>query len=99
VVINEAVTSSTSTYLDFNISGYNYVVPWEEYKRGSVVLWQLKMIVELEYGDAFFFMGLLIAHNVGEIKGVQNSIDLFCHKNVLSWKDWCDEERWENMNE
>ena len=49
--------------------------------------------MELEPGDAFFFIGSLIAHNVGEIKGVWNSIDLFCHTNVLSWKDKCDEER------
>ena len=49
--------------------------------------------MELEPGDAFLFMGLLIAHNVGEIEGVRNSTDLFCHKNVLSWKDRCDEER------
>ena len=49
--------------------------------------------VELKPGDTFFFMDSLIVHNVGEIEGVQNSIDLFCHKNVLSWKDKCDEER------
>jgi hypothetical protein len=47
-------------------------------------LWQLEMIVELEPGDTFFFMGSLIAHNIGEIQGVQNSIDLFCHTNILS---------------
>ena len=47
----------------------------------------------------FFFMGSLIAHNVGEIEGVRNSIDLFCHKNVLSWKDRCDEEWRGNMNQ
>ena len=49
--------------------------------------------MKLEPSDAFFFMGLLIAHNVDEIQGVRNSIDLFCHTNVLSWKDMCDEER------
>ena len=99
VAINEAVTGSTGTHLDFNDSGYNCVVPWGEYKGGALVLWQLKMIVELEPGNAFFFMGSLIAHNVGEIEGVRNSIDLFCHKNVLSWKDRCDEEWRGNMNE
>ena len=93
VAINEEVTSSTSTHLDFNNSGYNCVVPWGEYKGGALVLWQLKIIVELEPGDIFFFMGSLIAHNVGEIEGVQNSIDLFCHMNILSWKDKYDEER------
>jgi|HubBroStandDraft_2_1064218.scaffolds.fasta_scaffold69967_2 hypothetical protein len=93
VAINEQVTGSTSTHLDFGDSGFNCVVPWGEYKGGSLVLWQLEMIMELEPGDAFFFMGSLIAHNVGEIEGVRNSIDLFCHTNVLSWKDKCDEER------
>jgi hypothetical protein len=51
------------------------------------------MIVELEPGDAFFFMGSLIAHNISEIEGVWNSIDLFYHTNILSWKDKCDEEK------
>ena len=56
--------------------------------------------MELEPGDTFFFMSSLIAYNIGEIQGVQNSIHLFCHINVLSWKDMCDEERWgEKLNE
>ncbi len=93
VAINQVVTGSTSTHLDFGDWGYNCVVPWGEYNGGGLVLWQLELIVELEPSDAFFFMGSLIAHNVGEIEGVRNSIDLFCHKNVLSWKDMCDEER------
>jgi hypothetical protein len=93
VAINEAVTRSTGTHLDFGDSGFNCVVPWGEYNGGGLVLWQLKMVMELEPGDAFFFMGSLIAHNIGEIEGVRSSIDLFCHTNVLSWKDKCDEER------
>ncbi len=93
VAINQVVTGSTGTHLDFSDSGYNCVVPWGEYNGGGLVLWQLEMVMELEPGDAFLFMGSLIAHNVGEIEGVRNSIDLFCHKNVLSWKDRCDEER------
>ena len=99
VAINEAVTSSTRTHLDFSDSGFNCVVPWERYKEGALVLWQLKMIVELESGDAFFFMGSLIAHTLSEIEGIWNSIDLFCHKNILSWKDRCDEERQGNLNQ
>jgi len=51
------------------------------------------MIIELEPGDTFFFMGSLIAYNIFEIEGVWNSIDLFCHINILSWKDKCDKER------
>ena len=93
MVINEQVTGSTGTHLDFSDSGFNCVVPWGEYKGGSLVLWQLGMIIELEPGNAFFFMGSLIVHNIGEIEGVWNSIDLFCHTNVLSWKDKCNKER------
>ena len=47
VVINEAVTGSTGTHLDFSDSEFNCTVPWGEYKGGALVLWQLKMIVEL----------------------------------------------------
>ena len=70
VAINEVVTGSTSTYLNFGDSGFNYVVSWGEYKGGGLVLWQLKIVVELEPSDAFFFMGSLIAHNISEIEGV-----------------------------
>jgi hypothetical protein len=45
------VTDSTGTHLDFSDLGFNCVVPWEEYKRGALVLWQLKMFVELEPGN------------------------------------------------
>jgi hypothetical protein len=93
VVINQLVTGSTGTHLDFGDWGYNCVIPWGQYTGGGLVLWQLEIVVELEPGDAFFFMGSLIAHNVGEIEWVQNSVDLFCHKNVLMWKDMCDEEK------
>jgi hypothetical protein len=62
------------------------------------VLWQLKMIVELEPSDTFFFIGSLIAHNVRKIEGVQNSINLFYYKNILSWKDRYDEEWQGNIN-
>jgi hypothetical protein len=70
VTINEVVTDSTLTYLDFNDSGFNYTVPWGKYKDGALVLWQLKIIMELEPNDAFFFIGLLIVHNIEEIEGV-----------------------------
>ena len=48
------------------------------------MLWQLVIIIKLEPGDAFFFMSSLITHNVRKIEGVPNSIDLFCHTNILS---------------
>jgi hypothetical protein len=70
VAINEVVTSSTGTHLSFSDLGFNCIIPWGKYKRGVSVLWQLKIIVELEPSDTFFFMGSLIAHNIGETEGV-----------------------------
>ena len=93
VAINQDVTGDTKTHQDWGDHGYNCVVPWGEYEKSSLVLWQLKMVVELQLGDAFFFMGSLIAHNVQDVKGVRNSIDLFCHHTVLSWKEKCKEKR------
>ena len=94
------VTGNTGTHLDFGDSGYNCVIPWGLYNGGGLVLWQLEMIVELEPSDTFFFMSSLIAHNIDKIQRVQNSIDLFCHTNVLSQKNMCDEERrGEKLNE
>ena len=50
-------------------------------------------MVELRPGDAFFFMGSLIAHNVRGVEGIWNSIDLFYHHTVLSWKDRYNKKR------
>ena len=90
--INEEVTGSTSAHLDWGDHGYNCVVPWGEYEGGGLILWPLKMVVKLQPGDAFFFMGSLIAHNVHKVVGVRHSIDLFCHKTMLTWKDKCKKE-------
>jgi hypothetical protein len=59
-------------------------VPWGEYKGGGLVLWLLKMVVKLQPGDVFFFIGSLIAQNVYEVVGIRHSIDLFCHKTMLT---------------
>ena len=62
-------------------------MPWGDYTDRGLILWQLGLVVELRPGDAFFFMGSLIAHNVWEVTGSRNSIDMFSHENVLTWKD------------
>ena len=91
--INQFVTGDTIPHQDWKDHGYNCVVPWGEYQGGRLVLQQLKIEMELQPGDAFFFMGSLITHNVKGVRGVRNSIDLFCHHTVLAWKDKCDEKR------
>jgi hypothetical protein len=93
VAVNQGVTGDTKTHQDWGDYGYNCVVPWGEYQGGGLILWQLKIVVELRPGDAFFFMGSLIAHNVRGVEGIRNSIDLFCHHTVLSWKDRYNKKR------
>jgi hypothetical protein len=55
-------------------------------------LWPLKIVVKLQPGDVFFFMGSLIVHNVHEVVGVRHNVDFFCHKTMLTRKDRCKEE-------
>jgi len=60
---------------------FNCVVPFGNgFKEGELVLWQMKMRIELEIGDGFFFYGSMVAHEVAAVTaGVRNSIDLFTH--------------------
>ncbi|RPB18298.1 hypothetical protein L211DRAFT_767917, partial [Terfezia boudieri ATCC MYA-4762] len=60
-------------------SAPNAVVPYGDYDRGDLVLWQAK-ILELRPGDALLFMGSLICHGNTKItRGVRNSVNLFTH--------------------
>ena len=93
VAINQGIIGTTKSHIDWGDYGYNCVIPWGEYHGGELVLHQLKTVVELKPGDAFYFMGSLITHNICNVNGVRNSIDLFCHKTVLTWKDKRDEQR------
>jgi hypothetical protein len=52
---------------------------------GSLVLWQLQLVLDLEPGDVVFFMGRLIAHNTTAVAGTRNSMDLSTHEKVETW--------------
>jgi len=60
---------------------FNCVEPFGDgFQDRELVLWQMKMRIELEIGDGFFFYGSIVAHKVAEVTaGVHNSIDLFTH--------------------
>jgi len=67
--------------------GYNCVVPWGTFTGGAVVLWQAKVIYQLQQGEALFFLGGVMAHQVQPIlTGERNSLDLFTHKSSFDWK-------------
>jgi len=60
---------------------FNCVAPFGDgFGGGDLVLWQMRMRIQLEIGDGFFFYGSMVAHEVMEVTaGVRNSIDLFTH--------------------
>ena len=66
--------------------GYNCVVPYRDWSGGDLLLWDLKMRIELREGDAFIFRGSLLTHNAYSIVpgGVRNGVDLFTHQNLLN---------------
>lgn len=88
------VSKSHQDWMDVPNS-YNCVAPYGDgFTGGDLVLWQLKMRVELSIGEGFMFMGALIAHKVTEItSGLRNSIDLFCHKSTFDNMNRTDQSR------
>ncbi|KAI5803886.1 hypothetical protein EDC01DRAFT_627695 [Geopyxis carbonaria] len=57
----------------------------ETYQTGWLIIWQLKIMIEMKRGDVCFFYGSFLAHNVVDIVGQRNSLDCFTHKSVLDW--------------
>lgn len=96
VAVNRGYRAGTSslTHYDWQDypASYNCVVPTSHdptttYTGANLVLWPLKVVMELKPGDALFFFGSLIAYNVTPVSaGLRNSLDLFTHKSCLDWK-------------
>jgi hypothetical protein len=88
VAINQdQKNGDTGIHQDWRDHRYNCVIPWDNYTSKFPVLWQLKLMIEPKPDDVFFFAGSLIAHNTTDIVGTCNSVDFFCHKNVLKSKN------------
>lgn len=66
--------------------GFNCVVPWGDYTGGGLVLYQAGIVYDLQPGDVLFFYGNILAHNVVDIVGERNVLDLFCCRQLLNWK-------------
>ena len=85
--LDDPVGSGTHQDVKDYTRGFNCVLPYGEFTGADLVLWQLKLMVELRPGDVFMFYGSLIAHNVTGIEsGERCSVDMFCHGNVFQWK-------------
>ncbi|RPA70833.1 hypothetical protein BJ508DRAFT_336739 [Ascobolus immersus RN42] len=89
VCINRGVEADDSqTHLDWldDPNNPNIVIPFgSKFEDGRLVLWQLKVVIEVPLGWGILFPGALIAHRLTPVKGVRNSVDYFLHKSLYDW--------------
>ena len=70
--------------------GVSCLCPFGEFEGGALILWELKLIIELAPGDLFFFPDSLIHHSNEEVKGVRHSIVAFTQQSVFAyWRKIC----------
>ena len=64
------VGNSSNKHVDWKDAktSYNCIIPWGAWGGGDIVLWPLKMRIEVREGDGFLFPGAIIAHSVTAIK-------------------------------
>jgi hypothetical protein len=85
--VEDPVGSKTDCDVKDDYSIFNAVVPIGDFKGGELILWGLKIIVELRPGDVFLFYCSLIAHNVTGVRGDRNSVNLFSHYCTYKWAE------------
>lgn len=71
-------------------SVYNAIVPYSSsgWTGGDLILWQLKLRVQVSRGEALFFLGNILAHEITEItEGERNEVDLFIRKSSFDRKE------------
>ena len=83
LAINQHQTVAGRAHRDDRDAGFNCVIPYGSWKGGDVLLWELRLRVELQKGQALFVRGSVITHSAWNMEGTRNSIDLFTHNNVL----------------
>jgi len=68
-----------------SIFGFSCVIPAGNYTGGGLILYDLKMIVELAPGDVFLFPDSLIHHANEDIVGDRSSIVAFTQENLFDY--------------
>jgi hypothetical protein len=85
--VDDAVGSATHRDVKDDFTVFNAAAPFGRYKGGDLILWGLKMRVEMRPCDVFFFYGSIISHNVTAVEGDRDSVNLFTHHSTLVWAD------------
>src|SRR5579859_4593777 len=70
--------------------GVTCLCPFGEYEGGGVVLWELKVVVDLGPGDLLFFPDSLIHHSNEPLKGEHHSVVTFTQENMFDYRKWID---------
>jgi len=65
--------------------GIRCLVPFGEYARGALILWDVKTVVELEARDLLYFIDHLLVHSNENVDGLRHSMVAFSHQNVLDY--------------
>ena len=68
-----------------SIYGYSCVVPAGDYSGGALILYDLKLTVELGPGDVLFFPDSLIHHANEDVQGNRSSIVAFTQENLFHY--------------
>jgi len=68
-----------------SIYGYSCVVPAGDYSGGALILFDLRLVVELGPGDVFFFPDSLIHHANEKVEGNRSSIVAFTQENLFHY--------------
>ncbi len=83
--INQDQIEDGTPYMDWKNYpfGVNVEAAWGPFTTSKLVLWQLRLSVELKPGDAVLFLGRLFSHNWGDIDDKRSSVDCFTHQDVI----------------
>lgn len=82
------VHGTVGTQQDYNDDpkGFKCVVAFGDYEGGDLLLWQLKLRIQLRPGDVVMFNSALLAHNSTEVKGERGAVEFFTRKGVVTYK-------------
>ena len=59
--------------------------PFGNFTGGGLILWDLRVVLELKAGDLFLFEDHLLTHSNEAVQGEQPSLVAFMHQTVLDW--------------
>jgi hypothetical protein len=90
-VINRGWNNPLATNIHRDVKesqfGYSCIAPCGNYKDGDLIMWDLRIKIEIVPGDLLLFPDSLIHHSNEAVKGTRRSIVMFTQENMNDyWK-------------